>query len=437
MQRAEIQFRQCHRTEGKSHVARRAIGRKKRASGCAEQLSHGRSEDSCSPPRGADAVLDGRGPTYKVVMEDRRHTVCENGDAAPASGLATVARPLRRQLLAPSGGGRGTPRPGADIPGPYLELAAHDAEAQAVLLEGWHQSYAQMSRGEFDGRLAQAFVDECSLFVEYTGRALYQCGALPDDQVAIGVPLALVGSAVFCGAPCAPTAVHAFSGRQGFEFYSPGGLEMAGIVVPRARLFAALSEHEADRMAADLEQAHLRTVPAERVAAARAFVAGAFEQLRLRPQLLEIPALRQSLANSALSNLVALLVDDEASASQRIAPSKRWQIVTAARDLVGARPETPTTVADLCSALGTSRRTLQYCFQDVLGVNPVGFLRALRLNGVHRSLKDATSVTEAATHWGFWHFGHFARDYRNLFGELPSTTYRRLHVHAWPDTGAS
>jgi hypothetical protein len=28
---------------------------------------------------------------------------------------ATVARPLRRQLRAPSGGGRGTPRPGADI----------------------------------------------------------------------------------------------------------------------------------------------------------------------------------------------------------------------------------------------------------------------------------------------------------------------------------
>ena len=28
-----------------------------------EQLSHGRSEDSCSPPRGAAAVLSGRGRT--------------------------------------------------------------------------------------------------------------------------------------------------------------------------------------------------------------------------------------------------------------------------------------------------------------------------------------------------------------------------------------
>jgi raffinose/stachyose/melibiose transport system permease protein len=33
-----------------------------------EQLPPGRSEDSCSPPGGADAVLRGRGPTYKAAV---------------------------------------------------------------------------------------------------------------------------------------------------------------------------------------------------------------------------------------------------------------------------------------------------------------------------------------------------------------------------------
>jgi hypothetical protein len=33
-----------------------------------ERLSPGRSEDSCVPPRGADAVLRGRGPTYKEAV---------------------------------------------------------------------------------------------------------------------------------------------------------------------------------------------------------------------------------------------------------------------------------------------------------------------------------------------------------------------------------
>jgi len=29
-----------------------------------------------------------------------------------------------------------------------------------------------------------------------------------------------------------------------------------------------------------------------------------------------------------------------------------------------------------------------------------------------------------ANAWGFWHMGQFARDYRRLFGELPSDTLR-------------
>jgi AraC family ethanolamine operon transcriptional activator len=76
-----------------------------------------------------------------------------------------------------------------------------------------------------------------------------------------------------------------------------------------------------------------------------------------------------------------------------------------------------------------SRRTLQYSFQEVLGINPVRFLRAMRLNGVRRDLKSgsrpAASVQDIAARWGFWHLGHFVTDYKRMFGELPSETARR------------
>jgi AraC family ethanolamine operon transcriptional activator len=51
---------------------------------------------------------------------------------------------------------------------------------------------------------------------------------------------------------------------------------------------------------------------------------------------------------------------------------------------------------------------------------------------VRSALRDAASVTEAATCFGFWHFGNFAHDYRALFGELPSETFRRRRGHAAP-----
>jgi len=38
--------------------------------------------------------------------------------------------------------------------------------------------------------------------------------------------------------------------------------------------------------------------------------------------------------------------------------------------------------------------------------------------------QGAKSVTSIAMEWGFNHLGHFARDYRARFGELPSQTLR-------------
>ena len=58
-------------------------------------------------------------------------------------------------------------------------------------------------------------------------------------------------------------------------------------------------------------------------------------------------------------------------------------------------------------------------------MNPVAYLRAQRLNGVRQMLKEGQSVTDAATAWGFWHFGHFSQEYKKLFGELPSESLRR------------
>jgi transcriptional regulator GlxA family with amidase domain len=51
----------------------------------------------------------------------------------------------------------------------------------------------------------------------------------------------------------------------------------------------------------------------------------------------------------------------------------------------------------------------------------------VRLDHARQDLAAAgprRSVTAVAHAWGFTHLGHFARDYKSRFGELPSTTRR-------------
>ncbi len=59
----------------------------------------------------------------------------------------------------------------------------------------------------------------------------------------------------------------------------------------------------------------------------------------------------------------------------------------------------------------------------------MAYLKQKRLEAARRTLLTAepltTSVTEVATQWGFFHLGRFARDYRQLFGELPSETLKQ------------
>jgi AraC family transcriptional regulator, ethanolamine operon transcriptional activator len=85
-------------------------------------------------------------------------------------------------------------------------------------------------------------------------------------------------------------------------------------------------------------------------------------------------------------------------------------------------------VGDLAIAAGISERTLRRALQDYFSIGPVRYLKLRTLHQVRGALKVAdpsvTSVTKIAVQSGVWEFGRFARDYRFLFGELPSETLR-------------
>lgn len=303
--------------------------------------------------------------------------------------------------------------------------ATHDVDEQAALLRGWNQSYAQLSAGAFKGNIAETSFSGLHLFMEQTDSELYQTGELPSHLCAVGVPLAMRGVANFCGASTEGEALHVFSGRNGFEFYTPAGLVMAGIVVDAGDLASAFGDDEALSVFASLGDAHLRRVRLDLANGLRSQIVSAFEVIRDQPHLTDDPQYVQALKTAFVSTVAQALSEGHPGSEASIAPAKRWQIVASARELIMEHPDTPMTIADVCRALGVSRRNLQYCFQDVLGISPAAFLRIVRLNGARRAIKTAKSVTDAATMWSFWHFGRFAHDYKAMFGELPSETYRR------------
>ncbi len=149
---------------------------------------------------------------------------------------------------------------------------------------------------------------------------------------------------------------------------------------------------QVDHRNIETELAGRKMAPAtpERLAALGQLLATMMSSLRATPEHAD-PQMRKAMEQA----LFATLLDTLSSGSvQATAPScsARQLVVARARAYMEAHIDEPITVADLCIELGVSRRTLQYSFQDVLDLNPVKFLRAIRLNAVRRALKAAPTA---------------------------------------------
>lgn len=89
------------------------------------------------------------------------------------------------------------------------------------------------------------------------------------------------------------------------------------------------------------------------------------------------------------------------------------------------------TIERLVAEAGVSGRSLFRAFARVRGYSPMAFLKSIRLKRARDMLLSGTpgvTVTAAALACNFANAGHFARHYREAFGELPSKTLLRSHV---------
>ena len=97
-------------------------------------------------------------------------------------------------------------------------------------------------------------------------------------------------------------------------------------------------------------------------------------------------------------------------------------------DFIEANCQDNPSIPDICAATGLSWRSLDRAFKECLGIGPKRYLLNLRLTQARRQLKIAppnAKVADIANDWGFWHMGHFAREYRKMFCELPADSLTR------------
>lgn len=102
--------------------------------------------------------------------------------------------------------------------------------------------------------------------------------------------------------------------------------------------------------------------------------------------------------------------------------------VKAVEEFIEANWDKPIDIEAMAAVAKVSARSLFRQFKHDRGYSPADFAKRVRLGRAREILEQSVegdSVIQVALKCGFQNPGHFARDYRSLFGELPSATLQR------------
>ena len=311
------------------------------------------------------------------------------------------------------------------------ETVTTDADDHAAGLQHWQQDYEQLSGGSFHGILDEAWFGNVQIFRERTNQVVHETGLAWEGSRTIGVANSVEGDGLFSGASIEADSVITLGSGDELDFRTPKSLDIIAVTVDASDLkeFGETVWHlDTEARVAGPCVLNCGTAMPARL---REFLMLLLASIKNSPKMLNYPQIRKGMEQEIYNNIILTMADTSSAADPAVAASRKV-VVDKVREYILAHKEEPVTVADLCAALKVSRRTLQYSFQAVLNVNPVAYLRAVRLNGTRRALRAAigdgtATVADIAARWGFWHMSHFAADYKLMFGELPSQTLRSTH----------
>lgn len=297
-------------------------------------------------------------------------------------------------------------------------VMAHDADELASKLTNWQQSYDQISAGLFHGALTELRLPQLQVFRESLSQSVRQSCRVWPDAIWFGLPDHGASTRIN-GRQTEADWIMVQPGNVEFELVTPSAYSIFGIVASRELLIETARRYGCQIDWQRVQSAELLQVDAQAQA----------KCLRILSQLL--PAEGDSAAEGAaqwqelvLSTLLDML--DHSCVEPALAASlqRRRHVVALAREYIMAHRSESITVPELCERVHVSRRTLQYCFEDVLGMSPMLYLRMVRLNGVRRQLQDGGAIGDVAGSWGLSNFSQFSSDYRKLFGHCPSASLR-------------
>ena len=308
-----------------------------------------------------------------------------------------------------------------------------DAFTARIKCLGLEIELLQLQPGPFRAECLVVPLENLQLCRIRLSRPLLSLGSKPCNSFAISLSLDPVQPGALPlqahGEELPEQAIYGLDPGREVHLLTPQGYGMALLRVDQTALLDRAESLGCPELERPFRQHNWLQLEPSRLLELRVFLRGLFDLAEHQPELLAALEQRRRFTGDLVPLLLESLIDGiERHSGTRREPA-RIDLVKHVESWARANPTTPISLEELCRIAYASRRSLMRGFREHLGMGPMAFLKLRRLHGVHAALlrhqPDEVMVQEMAAAWGFHNAGHFARDYRHHFGELPLQTLRR------------
>jgi len=308
----------------------------------------------------------------------------------------------------------------------YMEHAVDSSQLTAWSCEsGWDIEYQQVSRGKFDAWFSILSCDRLLFINEFFNRRLVIRGCPSEDIVALVIPVNGGRLGTYEGIPLGSTdGVFLLPGDERI-LCTLDNLQVYSIGIPLWLLESALQRYDYKYLSQILPASNSLPLPPALIrfftdTVSTLTAVDADSHMPICNGVMEF----EDRIVQAVVEFISTLKETPNKKNRRI--DNRRKHVRLAQEYIEAHLQDVVSIGKVAEYANTTTRTLQMAFQEVLGVSPDQYLRSRRLNRIRQQLIDNKrknkTITELAFEYGLYHLGRFARDYKTLFGELPSMT---------------
>lgn len=302
-----------------------------------------------------------------------------------------------------------------------------DAVLEALGRESNYKIF-QLEPGAYQNKLNLINLGDLQFSKGISNLAIQIYGDKPNDFVQCSVILnPLANPIIFGNVQLNSQYLWGFDSYKSIPLVIPAKVEVASIFIHQNCFQDYLQKMNYPELAINVSTTDYIHVP-QAMPTVQAYLQELFQLAESEPNLIFCGCLTRLIRDDFIPLLIQAIASSPTSPVEPVTSRLRSQIVKEARDYMMANLNKPITLKDLCENLYVSSRSLIYGFQEIFGTSPMNYLKMLRLHGVRQTLKQAdpmqTNVKEAANYFGFWSMGHFTRDYKSFFGELPSVTLK-------------